>query len=715
MRKPILIFILTFTMINYAFNQAPEIQWQNTIGGNSYDDLYSIEQTSDGGYILGGLSSSDISGDKTENGQGGYDYWVVKLNSSGSIEWQNTIGGTGNDDLYSVIQTTDGGYLLGGYSISGISGDKTVASKGGYDYWIVKLNSAGGIVWQKTYGGNGDDYLKSLQLTSDGGYILGGWSNSGVSGNKTENLIGVYDYWVIKINASGGIQWQNTIGGTSDDILNSVQQTADGGYILGGYSSSGISGDKTDAANLNVGGGNSSDFWVIKLNSGGSIEWQKTIGGNSTDRLFSIDLASDGGYILGGYSDSGISGDKSEAVIGGYDYWVVKINSIGNLEWENTIGGSNAEDLVCVKQTSDDGFIIGGYSTSNISGDKTENNIWVGDDYWILKLYPSGNIEWQKTIGGTDHDLLFGLQETSDGGFILAGWSQSGLGGNKTEESIGMSDYWIVKLEGNCVPETETCNGIDNNCNGLIDDGVIESININAGGTTTFCQGGSVILTASYTGTAVQWKKDGINITGATNSTYTATQKATYTCQTTSECGTALSTGIYVNVQKNPTAIITAGGSTTFCTGGSVTLTANAGVGLSYQWYKGAAAIAGATSINYVATTTGNYKCRVTKAATGCYKISNGIVVTVTCKEGENNFDINVFPNPTNNVFNISSNKIIGLGIITVTDINGKLIITDLIKQTDLIEVNLENFANGMYFIKIEENGNHHFYKIIKN
>jgi hypothetical protein len=349
-----LIFSFFLVITNYLFAQAPAIEWQNTIGGSNFDYLRSLQQTTDGGYILGGFSSSGISGDKTELLSGSYDYWVVKLNSSGTIEWQNTIGGGAGDYLATIQQTTDGGYIIGGYSYSGISVDKTEGSVGLGDYWVVKLNSSGTIEWQNTIGGSHDDQLRSIRQTTDGGYILGGYSTSGNSGDKTEASLGVDDYWVVKLNSIGAIEWQNTIGGSGDDFLFPIQETTDGGYILGGYSNSGISGDKTEAF---LGG--ISDYWVVKLNSSGTIEWQNTIGGSSDDLLFSIQQTTDGGYILGGYSGSGISGDKTEASLGDYDYWVVKLNGSGAIEWQNTIGGNNNDFLISIEQTTDGGYIMG--------------------------------------------------------------------------------------------------------------------------------------------------------------------------------------------------------------------------------------------------------------------------------------------------------------------------------------------------------------------
>ncbi len=252
MKKFFLLLILNsaFSIHNTLSQTAPVIQWQNTIGGSSADWIHSIEQTTDGGYILGGFSDSNISGDKTENSNGGRDYWLVKTDASGNIQWQNTIGGNDWDDLHSIQQTADGGYILGGESNSNISGDKTENCVGfGSDYWIVKTDASGSIQWQNTIGGSSGESFNTIQQTADGGYILGGYSGSNISGDKTENCIGGDDFWIVKTDDSGNIQWQNTIGGNSGDRLNSIQQTPDGGYILGGDSYSGISGDKTENSN----------------------------------------------------------------------------------------------------------------------------------------------------------------------------------------------------------------------------------------------------------------------------------------------------------------------------------------------------------------------------------------------------------------------------------------------------------------------------------
>ena len=183
---------------------AQEIDWQKTIGGTEWDDVMSIGLTSDNGFILGGSSSSNISGDKTENNIGGpmtSDFWVVKLDSMGSIEWQNALGGTGSEGINSIQQTSDGGYICGGVSGSHASADKSQNCFGNWDYWLVKLDGSGNKQWDKTFGGSENDVLSSVKQTADGGYICGGWSESDYSGNKTEMSQGTWDYWVIKTDA----------------------------------------------------------------------------------------------------------------------------------------------------------------------------------------------------------------------------------------------------------------------------------------------------------------------------------------------------------------------------------------------------------------------------------------------------------------------------------------------------------------------------------
>lgn len=441
--------LFTFFIIAKVCSQAPTLSSNRLIGGSNLEQLSICIETSDGGYFLGGNSLSNISGDKTENSfNNSQDYWVLKLDAQFNIVWQRTLGGNFVDSDFQQeffrdgIQTQDGGFLIGGYSGSPISGNKTAAAKGEFDYWIIKLNSQGSVEWQNSYGGTGNDTLSSLMETSDGNYILGGTSNSNISGDKTENSKGGNDCWIIKINSTGGIIWQKTIGGSDSDGVSSILQTTDGGFIVGANSSSSISGDKTENSFGFI------DYWIFKIDANGIILWQKTIGGNQSDGIMSLLLLQDDTIIVAGNSDSSISGLKTEASRGSFDYWILKLDSIGTIIWQKTMGGNNSDRIFNKKSIIQDlegNFYITGSSDSNISGEKTENSRGLSDA-WVLKLSASGTILWDKTIGGFDQDVLSTLIKRSDNSFLLSGGSGSSNSGDITTTNNGYGDYWLVEL-----------------------------------------------------------------------------------------------------------------------------------------------------------------------------------------------------------------------------------------------------------------------------
>jgi hypothetical protein len=323
-------------------------------------------------------------------------------------------------------------------------------------------------------------------------------------------------------------------------------------------------------------------------------------------------------------------------------------------------------------------------------------------DYWVVKLDSLGNIIWDKNIGGALSDYCYDIIELNDGQLVLGGISTSGITGNKTVGTYGNGDFWLVYLN-ECVPTDEICNSLDDNCNGLIDDGITVEISIAADGPTTICQGNTVVLTATHTGSTLQWKKNGVNIPGATASTYTTGIKGTYSCVASSDCDADTSANIVVVVNKNPSASISAGGPTSFCAGGSVTLTETPSGGCTYQWYKGAAPIAGATGLSYVATTAGNYKCRVTKAATGCFKNSNSIAVFITCKEGEeltDNSNLLVYPNPAHQFIDVKINSANAeQTVIVICDAAGKNVLVQQCLNNE-ITIDISGLTPGVYFIQ---------------
>lgn len=437
------IFSILLFCIFFSTSAQPGIVWQKTMGGSNLDYLESCIYLNNYGYVIGGTSNSSNTGDKTGISRGSADVWIIKFNENGSVDWQKTIGGNSGDALYEIIIDTDDGFILGCTSSSGISGEKVEISRGGSDYWLVKIDNLGNIVWQKTIGGSSNDSLRSIARTVEGGLFIGGISDSQISGEKTENTRGSQgesDFWVLKLDIENNIEWQRTIGGDFNDRLFTVRATADEGYILGGDSNSNISAEKSENARGNY------DLWVVKLNNQGDIEWQRTLGGSDLEVYADLIETMDGGYLVGSYSNSDISGDKTENSKGSFDYWLVKLNSQGEIQWQKTIGGSDGDYLYSMKQKPDGNYVLSGGSQSNISGDKTENSQG-SSDFWSVLINENGDILGQKTIGGSEADTINDVLITPNGNYFVGGNSLSGISGEKTETNRGENDYWVMLLE----------------------------------------------------------------------------------------------------------------------------------------------------------------------------------------------------------------------------------------------------------------------------
>lgn len=384
----------------------------------------------------------------TANGLGGtankIQQIVIKAAPTSKL-WDKTFGGDAEDVLMDVILNSDGSVIAGGYSYSGISTDKSESSRGGADYWITKIDGNGTKLWDKSYGGNSLDFFNEIIASDNGGYLLGGISFSGIGAEKSEQNRGFADYWVIKVNGNGIKEWDKTFGGTSDEYLHSVlYNKPDGGYLLAGKSESGINGEKTQA------GRGSGDYWVVKINSAGTKQWDRTFGGSDLDELTSIISLSDGGYLLSGFSASPVNVDKASPSRGTIDYWIVKIDALGNRIWDKTFGGNGADKLYTATSTSDGKILLVGSSSSNQGNEKSEASQG-GLDFWIIKINESGVKEWDKTFGGSGDDEANSVIQNSDGSFIIGGYSKSGISGNRSEASRGNqeADYWILKLDVN--------------------------------------------------------------------------------------------------------------------------------------------------------------------------------------------------------------------------------------------------------------------------
>jgi hypothetical protein len=423
--KKVLTLILILLAPYWLVGQAIiNVSWQKALGGTGLEVAYSIKRTSDGGYIVAGETNSN-NGDVSGN-YGGTDCWVVKLSFSGAVEWKKILGGSANERYGFIIQTSDGGYIV---SIGSRSNDGDASGNHGKeDAWIAKLSSSGTIDWQKSIGGTENDLGSSIIQVSSGGYLIAGVtsSNNGdVSGNH-----GGSDLWIIKLNINGGIEWQRTLGGTSNEQANSVVEVENENFVIAG---------RTESNNGDVSGNHGgSDFWVIKINNSGHLIWQKTLGGSAYDQATSVTSSSDGGYVISGLVDS-IDGDVS-GNHGSTDCWVVKINANGIVEWKKSLGGSGADVGVSIFQTFDGGYIMGGYSNSN-DGDVSGNH--GSSDCWVVKLDNIGGIEWQKSLGGTGGDYAYSITTTA-GGYVVAGASNSNNG--DVSGNHGDFDFWVASL-----------------------------------------------------------------------------------------------------------------------------------------------------------------------------------------------------------------------------------------------------------------------------
>lgn len=404
-----------------------QMGWSKAFGGTKNDLFYSFASTPDGAYIVTGIANSN-DGDVSGN-HGMSDAWVFKTDRSGNILWQKAIGGTENDEGWSVIANTDNTYVMAGATNSNdgnISGNH-----GGQDILLVKLGTNGNILWQKALGGSGYDFIvfSSLFATADGGYMMVGNTMSN-NGNVTGNHGGI-DYWLVKLDGSGNVIWQKTFGGSKDDISMSINPAVGGGYILAGQSNSN-DGDVSG----NHGG---FDAWLVKVDDNGNKLWQKTYGGSGDENGYLLKPTKDGGYIMSGETTSSNNGDV-QGWHGDQDAWVVKLNAAGSIVWQKPLGSSQYEDNYCVTPTEDGGYLVAALTNGN-NGDVSGNH--GGYDAWFVKLNGNGNIVWQKTYGGTGDDNPTSFLPTVDGGYIYGGQTTS----TDVKNYHGELDAWLFTLK----------------------------------------------------------------------------------------------------------------------------------------------------------------------------------------------------------------------------------------------------------------------------
>ena len=373
------IFIATSMLIS-------QNRFARMFGGANEDWALFVIQTTDGGYAVAGWTYSF--------GAGYSDLLVLKLNPNSSLSWTRTFGGTSYDYAFSIIQTTDGGYAVAGYTQS--------FGAGGRDFLALKLNSGGSLAWARTFGGTDLDWAEPIIQTSDGGYVVLGHTRSFGAGYD--------DILALKLYPDGSLEGALTFGGTEGDYGESVVQTTDGGYaIAGGTYSFGV---------------DSLDLLLIKLMPDYSLEGAMTFGGTKNEQAQYMIQTSDGGYAIAGYTESFGAGDK--------DFLVIKLNSNYSLAWARTFGGAGHDRAESIVQTSDGGYAIAGYTGSFGAG---------GDDFLVIKVNSGGSLVWARTFGGTGDEWAESIIQTSDGGYAVAGYTGSFGASNR--------DFVVLKIDQN--------------------------------------------------------------------------------------------------------------------------------------------------------------------------------------------------------------------------------------------------------------------------
>ena len=419
-----LLLTLTVALFSLPLMSQPNIAWQKSYGGTGRDFAKSVIQTNDGGYIVLGETGS-VDGDISGN-LGAKTLWVLKISSSGAIEWQKLFGDP--DYLYTAMnirQTSDGGYILMSWQT------KPFVSSVPYEsaIWVLKLNDTGIVEWENTPSGLIYPYDGAIRQTTDGGYIL-------TTTARMDSMIFNDDIYIVKLNTLGEILWQKHYGGSLRDYSTDIQQTNDGGYIVVGGSES-KDGDVIGSNLMSE-----FDFWVVRLDHLGELLWQKTFDGIDSDIARSIQETVDGGFIVAG----DMAGEYGLQVPF-YNTLILKLNSVGAMEWQKTLEGSGKIHLRAIRQTNDGSYIAFG-ETSSFDGDVIENYGFT--DCWVLKLSETGETKWLKILGGSGEDFGRSIEQTVDGGYILAGITDS-FDGDVTENA-GLLDAWIIKLSPESVP-----------------------------------------------------------------------------------------------------------------------------------------------------------------------------------------------------------------------------------------------------------------------
>ena len=481
-----LLLVIPISMYWPAHSQLT-IEWDKTAGAAGWEELNTLITTSDGGYLAGGITTSQSPSPGTElthftrdtvvfpDTTG--DFWLVKLDANGKVLWDGMYGGYRQDRIWSAQETNDGGFILGGESYSGNDPgtEHTQFNRGRKDYWLLKIDSLGRFEKDWTFGGPGEDVLRVVIPTTNG-FMLFGYSNSNNNtttwGEKTDDSRGEEDFWIVKTDKDLTYLDDWTIGGSGRDWINDVKVLPDGNYIISGWSTSPVSGEKTTPHY------GANDFWIVKIDPQVNILWQMTIGGNGEDVPNDLIVNPDGSIVVTGFSSSANSsengiGNKTAPLYGNHDAYIVKIRDEGDkgvVVWQKTFGGNASAYLFSSVRTGAGNIMAAGYSASQdtFSGEGNKFAPIIGGiDYWIIYLDPMGNKLWDSSLGGLDNDTCNKIIKAHDTGFIFGGNSGSMMHPPyKSENARGGNDMWIVKT--NCFLKPPGLEDSTTSCNNEI-------------------------------------------------------------------------------------------------------------------------------------------------------------------------------------------------------------------------------------------------------
>lgn len=421
---------------------SPFMEWQSVTGGKQSDLPRSIAEGKNGEYIVVGVTYNNYgnnSGDITNIHGGFSDALVTKLDANGNKVWVKAFGGSEVDEAWSVAATPDGNFIVAGFSGSQ---DGDVPKKMGYDdFWIMKIDTDGKIIWSKTYGSTSEDQAHAVAVTPDGGCVVTGFTegnNGDVEGNNNNQ----YNLWILKLDASGSKQWTKMYGGSNVDGASGITSCPDGGYAITGYSRSN-DGDVTGHH-----GNSNMDIWVLKIDGQGNKQWDKSFGGTNDDYGQSIMCTANGGLVVSGTTNS------ADGEITGYhqgnnlsDACILKLDIAGNINWAKAYGGFRSEGAYSIVAGKDGGYVFNGSVTSadgDVSGYPAGGQ---GSDHWLVKLDEDGNIKWNNCYGSTGRDAAYSMISTRDNGYILTGVIQKGDRDVTVQTYGGDYDWWTFKIK----------------------------------------------------------------------------------------------------------------------------------------------------------------------------------------------------------------------------------------------------------------------------